>query len=65
MGGQPASNVWTILEYLRDNMASARIQDPANTNNILSDDLTDTEKRAVAAASHATRSRSSGGNVIW
>lgn len=64
-GGQPASNVWTILEYLRDNMTSARVEDPANTNNILSDDLTDTEKRAVAAVARDSLSKQRWEDVIW
>ena len=39
-----------VLQYLRDTWPSARFIDPANTNNIISDDLTAAEKRAVSAA---------------
>jgi hypothetical protein len=46
-------------------MTSARIEDPANTNNILSDDLTDAEKRAVAAAARASLSKQRWEEVIW
>jgi hypothetical protein len=42
--------VLKILEYLRDRFCTARVVDPANTNNIISDDLTAAEKAKVAAA---------------
>jgi hypothetical protein len=52
--GDIANNVWAVLQFLRDELATARIVDPANTNNIISDDLTTREKATIAAA--ATRS---------
>jgi hypothetical protein len=48
--GNLANNVWTMLQYLRDRFPNARVVDPANTSNIISDDLTATEKSSVAAA---------------
>lgn len=48
-----STKVWTVFEYLRDKFENARVVDPANTNNILSDDLTVAEKKAVRVA--ATR----------
>jgi hypothetical protein len=45
-----SANVHAVLEYLRDSFIHARFVDPANGNNVLSDLLSDTEKRAVAAA---------------
>jgi hypothetical protein len=39
-----------VFEYLRDSFADARVTDPANTNNIISDDLTAAEKASVKAA---------------
>jgi hypothetical protein len=46
-------------------MTSARVEDPANTNNILSDDLTDTEKRAVVAVARDSLSKQRWEDVIW
>lgn len=43
-------NVWTVLQYLRDNFANARVVDPANTNNVISDDLTVAERAKIVAA---------------
>ncbi|MBN8658768.1 MAG: nucleotidyltransferase [Candidatus Obscuribacter phosphatis] len=48
--GGLASNVLEALGYLRDSLATTRIIDPANTNNIISDDLTSSEKAVVASA---------------
>jgi len=52
--GTLSTNVRHALIYLRDRFASARVVDPANTNNIISDDLTAAERgKVVAAASKA------------
>lgn len=42
--------VMRVLEYLRDSFANARVVDPANTNNVVSDDLTNAEKAAIKSA---------------
>lgn len=42
-----SANVVRVLEYLRDSFVNARIVDPANTNNIISEDLTVAEKNAI------------------
>jgi Nucleotidyltransferase domain len=48
-----SDNVWRTFQYLRDTFPGARIVDPANTNNIISDDLSVSEKQKIrdAAAS--------------
>jgi hypothetical protein len=48
-----ADNVRTVFAYLRDSILTARFVDPANTNNIISDDLTVAEKQAIRAAAVA------------
>jgi Nucleotidyltransferase domain len=48
--GTLSANVWKVFEYLRDSFCNARVVDPANTNNIISDDLTFTERAKVKAA---------------
>jgi hypothetical protein len=58
--GALSGNVWKVLEYLRDKFPNARVVDPANTNNVISDDLTVTEKAKVRAA--ATKAL---GAKIW
>lgn len=51
--GTLSDNVWTVFMYLRDSFAGSRFVDPANTNNVISDDLTVAEKASVKSA--ATR----------
>jgi hypothetical protein len=45
-----SDNVWETFKYLRDNFSTGRLVDPANTNNLVSDDLTAGEKGSVKAA---------------
>jgi hypothetical protein len=45
-----SDNIWKVLLYLRDSFPVARVVDPANTNNTISDDLTAAEKANVKAA---------------
>ena len=52
-----SARVARVLEYLRDSFVSARVVDPANpTGNIISDDLTVTEKDAVKRAAETALS---------
>jgi hypothetical protein len=39
-----------VFEYLRDTFPNARVVDPANTNNIISDDLNAAERARIKAA---------------
>ncbi len=48
--GSLSQNAWKVFEYLRDSFSNTRVVDPANTNNIISDDLTAAEKSKVRAA---------------
>ncbi|QGY03627.1 nucleotidyltransferase [Methylobacterium mesophilicum SR1.6/6] len=45
-----ANNVWKVFGYLTTKFESARVIDPANTNNILSDELSAEEKRKIKMA---------------
>src|ERR1035438_840713 len=49
------SRVQTVFEYLRDHFPDARFVDPANTNNVVSDDLTVVQKKAISTAPRAAR----------
>ena len=48
--GGLANDVWKVFQYLSGDFVSARLQDPANTNNIISDDLSVTERNTIKAA---------------
>lgn len=60
-----ATNVSACLEYLRDNLETARVVDPANTNNIISDDLTTAEKKVIAQAARRSRDEPYWEQVLW
>src|SRR5687767_7699166 len=42
-----SGNVWKVFQYLRDSFVTARVTDPANTNNVISDDLTTADRATV------------------
>lgn len=54
--GTVARRVMDCFRYLQDNLANARIVDPANTANIVSDDLSTSEKNKIAAAAQSALS---------
>jgi hypothetical protein len=61
----PAANLWMALQFIANNVETVRIVDPANTNNVISDDMTLEEKRKVAAAARETLNATQWGQVIW
>lgn len=48
--GTLSNNVWKVFQYLRDHFSNSRVVDPANTNNVISDDLTIAERAKIKAA---------------
>lgn len=59
-----SSNVWRALEYIKANIASARIVDPANTNNIISADLSAAEKQKISTAAATALRASTWGEIV-
>jgi hypothetical protein len=49
------ANFLSLLDYLLDNIQTVRIVDPANTNNIISNDLTFAEKKSIADQARESR----------
>lgn len=60
-----AENVLHVLRTISSSLTSTRIVDPANTNNILSDDLTKAEKQQIAAQATKSACEQSWGSIIW
>lgn len=54
-----------VLDYLSNGFSSARFVDPANTNNIVSDDLTANEKKSIAERARISRHEQNWGSIIW
>jgi len=63
--GQVASNVLRVLDYLRDDFAGARFVDPANSNNIISDELTAQEKSVIAGQARISRLKQTWEEIVW
>lgn len=63
--GDLSSNFLTVLDFLRDNIVSARYLDPANTNNMISDDLNAKEKRVIAAKAAESRQQGNWNRIVW
>jgi hypothetical protein len=62
--GPVSDNVWKVFQYLRDRFPIARVVDPANTNNIISDDLSSAEKTKVKAAVEQTLIASNWSEIV-
>jgi hypothetical protein len=62
--GTLSENVFTILRYLRDSFDTARVVDPANTNNIISDDLSGVDKAKIKAAAIRALAATSWAEII-
>lgn len=60
-----AGRVQVVLEFLRDNITSAALMDPANTNNNVASELTVTEKVAIARQARASRDAPYWSEVVW
>jgi len=62
--GTISQRVWKALTYIRDNLATARLVDPANTNNIISDDLNVAERTAIVTAARAALTAKNWSEII-
>lgn len=60
-----SANVLQALRTLGSSLASTRIADPSNTNNVLSDDLTKQEKEQIATLARQSSEQQSWGSIIW
>lgn len=60
-----AENVLHILRTIGTSLASMRIEDPANTNNILSDELTYAEKKRIANLAAQSARQQYWKEIIW
>jgi hypothetical protein len=59
-----SGNVWRTFEYLRDRFLIVRVVDPANTNNIISDDLSLADKMKIAQAARQALNAKNWGEIV-
>jgi len=64
LAGTLSNKVWRALEYVKANIASIRITDPANTNNIISADLSAAEKQKLSNAAATALLASTWGEIV-
>lgn len=62
--GTLSQNVWKVFQYLKDSFQNARVVDPANTNNIISEDLTEAERGKIKSAAIAALSASDWNQIV-
>lgn len=62
--GALADNVWRIFQFLASDFPNARLQDPANTNNVISDDLTAAERRTIKLAAERALQAKDWGEIV-
>jgi hypothetical protein len=63
--GDTASNFWKVLLFFKDDLTSARYTDPANTSNIISDDLNASQKLVVASVARASTGKKTWSEIVW
>lgn len=62
--GTLSQRVWTVFQYLRDQFSAARVIDPANTNNVISDDLSDADRAKIKTAAAAALAASNWVQIV-
>jgi hypothetical protein len=60
-----AGNVSRAFEYLSDRFVRTQVVDPANSKNVVSDDLNPEEKRVIAVAARKALGMSTWDQVLW
>ena len=60
-----AANVVTVLQYIAGELPRRRVVDPANSNNVISNDLDDGGKAALSSAAVETLNAQDWEQVIW
>ncbi|MDJ0676892.1 MAG: hypothetical protein QNJ36_16185 [Calothrix sp. MO_167.B42] len=60
-----AENFLTVLKYFRDNISLTIYIDPANSNNVISDDLTLIQKKLVMKKAKESRNQKNWKNIVW
>jgi hypothetical protein len=63
--GQLADNVLTVLRYISNRFEQAVVRDPANFDNVVSNDLSAGEKKAIAKAARDALYGENWTKILW
>lgn len=55
----------TVLQFLRDRFTTVRLEDPANSNNIITDSLSASTKASVQQAAAVSCAAKTWGQIVW
>jgi len=62
--GRPAHHFRAVMNYLQNNFMNSRVIDPANTSNIISDDLSDSEREYIVKQAEDSLKQAYWENII-
>ena len=60
-----SGNFWEVLGFLAADFVNRRYLDPANTNNVISDDLSISERRLIQSAAQIARTKKLWSQIVW
>ncbi|HWY78802.1 MAG TPA: hypothetical protein VNW29_00425 [Candidatus Sulfotelmatobacter sp.] len=63
--GNTANNFWRVLDYLQTDITTAYIIDPANSSNVISNDMTQIVKNTISNAAAASRRQSDWRMIVY
>jgi hypothetical protein len=63
--GQLADNVLAVLRYLAGRFEQAAVRDPANADNVLSNDIPESTKKAIAKAARNALYDENWKKILW
>ena len=63
--GNLAGNFLKVLEFFRDELPTKRYIDPANTKNVISDDLNTAQKSTISIQARQSRNQDTWGGIVW
>jgi hypothetical protein len=58
-------NLINVLKYFSEDFTDTTIEDPSNSNNIISEDLTEKEKDSIAEMAYSSLDKAAWDQVIW
>jgi len=59
------NKVWEVLKYIRDDVLTVRLEDPANSNNVVSDVILGKDKQAMTTQAIVSLNQGSWSDIIW
>ncbi len=63
--GQLADNVFSVFRFLESHFEKVAIRDPANSDNVVSDELSAGEKRTIARAARKALDEENWEKILW